>query len=221
MSIMIAVLALGGLAVPAASHPIQGMQTAPAGDLDRLVRLLVPDATMFDLAMKGLEDEAPTMPELGADPAMKAYVIQQLRPDMQQLLQRELPALRSEIAAILTAELTPPEVADAATFFGSPTGQKLYAAAIGSFSGKTGMTEEQAREAAMNAAMASLTAEDYPALIAFGASGASKKMGAINPRIGAASKAWAARVIAENGDRMRAARQRAVDGYRKSKAAPQ
>jgi hypothetical protein len=80
---------------------------------------------------------------------------------------------------------------------------------------QTGTDEAQSRQTAMNAAMASLAPEDYPALMAFGASGASKKMGAINPRISAASKAWAARLIAENGDLMRGLQRCAADDFRK------
>ncbi|MES2442643.1 MAG: DUF2059 domain-containing protein [Pseudomonadota bacterium] len=212
MKLVLAALALGGLAAPAVAQPAAGGQTAPASERDRLVRLLVPDATMLELAMKSLDSEAAAAP--ASDPAMKAYVVAQIRPELQRLLVRELPALRSEIAAILTAELTPPEIADAATFFASPTGQKIYAAAIGSLGATPGLSDDQAREAAMTAAMASLTTEDYPALMAFAASGASAKMSTINPRIGAASKAWAARLIAENGERMRGIQRRAADEYR-------
>ncbi len=223
MKLIFAALALGSLAAPAAAHPIQAAQTAP--DLDRLVALLVPEARMIDIAMKGLETATPD-PAIAAlyaaNPATKPYVEAQVRPELQRVLQRELPALRTQIAAILTAQLTPSEVTDATVFFASPTGQKLYAAAIGSLAGgKPDMTEAESRDAAMQAAMASLTPDDYPALMAFSASNASKKMGAINPQIGTASKAWAARVIAENGERMHAIALRAAQEFQKNKGAAQ
>lgn len=214
MKFVLAALALGGLAAPAAALPLRPARTAPSPDLDRLARLLVPDSTMLTLAVKGLETSIAKAPAAG-DAAMNAYIAAQLRPEMQRLLVRELPSLRSEIAAILAAELTPSEVTDAATFFASPTGQKLYAAAIGSLGATPGMSDDQAREAAMSAAMASLKPEDYPALMAFGASGASAKMGSINPRIGAASKAWSARLIAGNEQRMRGLALAAAEDYRK------
>lgn len=219
MRFLVAALVLAGLAVPAGAHPMRAAQTA-ATDLDRLIGVLVSDATMLDLAMKGLESGAPP-PDIAAlyaaNPGMKAHVEAQLRPEMQRLMQRELPALRSEIGAILTAELTPAEIGDAVTFFTSPTGRKIYAAAIGSIASQPGADEAEGRQAAVNAAMASVTAEDYPALIAFGASGASAKMKTINPRIGAASRAWAARLIAENSQGMQAAQRRAIEDFRKSK----
>lgn len=211
VKLILAALALGGLAAPAAASPV--VRAAPAGDLDRLVRLLVPDAAMLDLAMKALDGNAP--PALAGDAATRAHVAARVRPEVQRLLARELPSLRPEIAAILTAELTQPEIAEATTFFASPTGQKVYAAAIASIAAKPGMTEDQAREAAMNAAIASLAPEDYPAMIAFAASGASAKMGAINPRVSAASKAWAARLAERDGERIRALQLRAAEDYRK------
>jgi hypothetical protein len=221
MRFLVAALVLAGLAVPAGAHPPRAARIAPSADLDRLVAILVSDATMLDLAMKGLASSTPP-DDIAAlysrNPGMKPYVEAQLRPEMQRLMQRELPALRSEIAAILTAELTPAEITDAATFFTSPTGRKLYAAALGSIATQPGTDEGQARQAAINAAMASLQPEDYPALMAFGASGASTKMSTINPRIGAASRAWAERVIAENSETMEASQRRAIEDFQKRKA---
>lgn len=220
MRLIIAALALAGLSVPAGAHPAPAMRMAPSADLDRLVAILLPDATMLDVAMKGLESSTPPAPIAALyaqNPGMKPYVEAQLRPEMQRIMQRELPALRDQIAAILTGELTPAEIADAATFFASPTGQKLYATAIGSLAGQPGIDEAQARQAAIDAVMASLKPEDYPALMAFGASSASAKMNLVNPRIGEASRAWAARLIAENSETMQALQRRAIDDFQKNK----
>ena len=214
MKLLLAALALAGLAAPIAMPA--AAQAAPSTELDRLTQLLVPEATMLQLARSTLDNDVvpPAIAaRYAANPGMQAHVDRQVHAEVIRIVRRELPTLRAAIAAIVSESLTPPEIADAAIFFASPTGQKLYAAAIASLAARSGMTDAQAREAAMNAATASATQEDLPVLIAFGSSGAAAKMSPINARVGTASRAWADRVVAENGDRLRALRLRAADEF--------
>ena len=78
---------------------------------------------------------------------------------------------------------------------------------------KPDRSEADATAAAMQAAMSSLAVADYPAAIRFGASSAAGKMGVVNPKIASASRAWADRLIARHGAKMRKLAKRTADKY--------
>lgn len=219
---VLAALIVAGAAAPAVARPVAGVAaSARTAELDRLVVLLVPDAAMADLAARafdqaiaqGRSGDAETRAAIARHPGLRAHLAAAVRPRMLRILKRELPALRGEIGAILAAELSDAEVRDAATFFASAAGQKVYAQALRAIGDNPDRDAAQVKDAAMSAVMGSLAPEDYPALIVFGASSAAAKMKTINPRIAAASKAWSERLLAKHGRKMDKLAKRATRRY--------
>lgn len=218
MRALFAALALGlAVAGPAEARPLAGV-TVPGPELDRLVRLLVPDDAMADLAARAFDrDMAQGRAGLAQlyrrYPGLKAQVDARVRPQLLRILKRELPSLRREIGAILAKEMTPSEVSASATFFASPTGRKVYARALQAIGENSNRSEADASAAAMQAVMSNLGARDLPAVLDFSASGAAARMRVVNPKVSAASRAWAERVTARNGARIRKLARRAADAF--------
>lgn len=220
--LLLAGLALAAAAAPAAARPVVAVAApVPASDLDRLVALLVPDVAMVDLTARtfnhgidnGTIGDAGTRALYARHPGMRAHVEQALRPDFAKLMKRALPELRSAIAAILSAELNAREIGEAATFFASPTGRKVHATAMRTMGEKPGRGTAATRDAAMKAVMASLAPEDFPAMMAFAAGSAARKMERVNPQVGTASRAWADRLVAEHGKRINKRAKRLAERY--------
>jgi hypothetical protein len=204
-------LALGAAALAAPlAQAAPAAAPAPADDLQKLVVLLVPEDSMTQVALRafdasmaqGTVGDAETERLLKQYPGLKEHVAATVKPEMVKVLLAGLPALRQRIGNVLSAEMTADEIAATYTFFASPTGKKVYANALGTMGSDPGDDEDQVKQKAMDAVMASLTPEDYPALMAFGTSSAAKKMNAINPKISAASKAWAEELLAQHRDRL-------------------
>jgi hypothetical protein len=220
-------LALAALLVLAAPAPalaaVPAAQTQ-AAELDRLVAALLPDAGMLDLAVRSFDRAVEQGPIADAElralykqhPGLKAGIADPVRAELTKLLKRELPALRAEVRAILASELSAREITDATAFFTSPTGAKVYAVALRSIGDKPDRNEAEHRDAATQAVMKSLAPEDYPAMLAFGASSAAGKMNRINPRVSAASRAWGDRVIKDSGPRMTKVARRAAKKFVKA-----
>jgi hypothetical protein len=212
MKSFIAALALGvvlpGAAV-AHGAPLVAMADAQA-DAEKLVGILLSRESILDLGGRsfdyGVDQGNVTDPALrklyDAHPGMKEYVASKVRPEFQAILSDALPGLRSNLTAIVTGEMTPQEIADTLTFFASPTGVKMKAQIYQSIGDKPDQSQAEMQQSAVAAAMANLTQEDYPALIAFAGSTAAQKMQAVSPKISAASEAWAAQMIAGNRARL-------------------
>jgi hypothetical protein len=211
-SLLIA-LALGAGAVSPAharAAELVRVAAAPDRDVDRLAELLLPDSAAADLATRasdhaidqGLIGDSASRQLYARYPGLRAHVAEKLRPGIEKLLKRELPSLRDEMAKVLATELTPQEVAQTADFFASPAGMKVQATVLRTIGEKPGLSEQAAQEAAMNAVFSSLALADYPAVIGFASSSAGSKLNRINPRLTAASKAWADRLVRENGRKM-------------------
>ena len=225
MGKLLAAVALAAIAVPAAARPAEPAAFATSrAEVQRLVDLLLPDAAMTDLALRafnhGIEQgtvgDAQVKAYFAQYPGLKDHVAVALRPEMRKIMKRELPLLRDEIGTVIAAELTPDEIVATETFFASPTGQKVYASALQSMGDRPDRDEAEVRSAAMSAVMSNLAPEDYPALMAFGASSAAGKMNSVNPKIAAASKAWADRLVAKNGPRMNRLARKAANKFVKS-----
>ncbi|UZK65347.1 hypothetical protein [Sphingomonas sp. M1-B02] len=192
-------------------------------DADALVAQLASDSAMARLGARafdhGVEQEIAADPAIkatyAANPGLKAHVVAQLRGEFLKIMQRQLPALRSQLSQVVRTEMSAVEIADTLTFFQSPVGQKLKEQVYASMSDKPGQSPDEARQAAMTAVMSNLTAEDYPALMAFGASSAAQKMQAVNPKIAATSEAWAKKLVADSDARMRALAAEAAAAYLK------
>lgn len=219
---LLAAALMAALAVaPAhASAPEPAAQPARNAELDRLVHSLVPDDKMialatrsFDYAVESGKDGAEAKALYARHPGLREHVADKLRPAMRKIMKRALPGLRKDIAAIISADMTAAEIHDVAEFFASPTGRKVYAAALDSMGDKPDRSAGDASAAATKAVMASLTAADVPAMMKFGASPAAGKMNKVNPKIAAASKAWANKLVAANEAKMRAIAKRATDRY--------
>lgn len=214
--------AILGLAapVPAFAAPVPPAMVATE-QLDQLVQLLLPEDSLLKLGAHAFE--VGYAAEIANDPAGKAlqdrypglgaYIVAQLRPELMRMMAKEIPALRREIRAIVAAGLTAPEISDTLTFFASPTGAKLRAHVYTTIGAKPGQSVEAMRADAVESAMASMDAEDFPALVAFGASTAAQKMQTVNPRIQAASQAWSDRLVVQNRTRLRALAEQATKRY--------
>lgn len=213
MKSFFAALALGIAALPAGAFAA-GPVAAPVaeGDLQKLVALMAPADAIARVAGKafdaGMAQEVSGNARLkaayDADPALRAQVGGALRDQFTGILVAELPSLRTQIEAILKTELTPGEITDTLTFFSSPTGQKVRAEVYETMGSSPGQSEQEIQQAAIASVMAKMTAEDYPALMAFAGSPAAQKMGSVNPKISAASQAWAQKLVADNRPRMEA-----------------
>jgi hypothetical protein len=213
---------LAAPALPAAALAAGPTAVAPASDADRLVALLAPDAMVTQLARRMFDNNvqkadllsAKSKARLGEDAAFKKQVADAVGAEMTRILPRELPALRTRMSALLAREMTAPEIAETLRFFGTPTGRKMLAQIYRGIGESGATTEEQAQQAAMSALMASLTPEDYPALIAFTGSPAAAKLQSLNPRIKETSRAWALDFIARYQPVLVQVAEKAASGYR-------
>ncbi|MBO9712432.1 DUF2059 domain-containing protein [Sphingomonas sp.] len=212
-------LGLAFATAPAVAAPPLPVAVAVADrPLDALVAALVPDDRMTEIAILAFDRQV----EKGGDdtsslfarhPGLRDRVADALRPEVARVTRKALPELRTRIRVILAAELSPQEIVDAGDFFASPTGQKVYGAALKSIGDNAGSGEADRSAAATRAVMQSLGADDYPVMLKFGASSASTKMKSINPRIAEASKAWALALVAKNEARMRRVARKATEKF--------
>jgi hypothetical protein len=221
------------LALGVAVLPVQAFAAAPLaapvadGDLQKLVALMAPEDSIGRIAGqafdKGMDQQIAGDPKMkatyDANPGLREQVGGQLRGQFTRILVAALPSLRGEIAGILQAELTPGEIGDTLTFFASPTGQKVRAEVYETMGSAPGQSPQEMQQAAMAAVMAKMTAEDYPALMAFAGSTAAQKMGSVNPKIAAASQAWALKLVAANRPQMEGFATKAVADYLAKKKA--
>lgn len=214
MKSLLALLALGALApVPAHARPVPPV-LAPVADTDlqKLVALMAPEdaisrlaAHAFDVGMdQQIAGDAKAKAVFDANPGLREQVGAQLRAQFTTILTANLASLRAELGGILQKELTPAEIGDVLTFFVSPTGQKVRAAVYETMGSAPGQSPQAMQQAAIASVMSQMTAEDYPALMAFGGSSAAQKMNTINPKISAASQAWAEKLVAANRPQMEA-----------------
>jgi Uncharacterized protein conserved in bacteria (DUF2059) len=228
MKPLLLALALSAAALAPASAFAAAPAAAPVADTDlqKLVSLLAPEEAITQLAGKsfdtGMDQRIAANPKLkaayAADPAMREAVGSQLRTQFASVLVAALPSLRAEIETILKTALTPAEIADSLSFFASPTGQKVRAEVYETMGSAPGQSTQEMQQAAIAAVMAKMTAEDYPALMAFAGSTASQKMGTVNPRISAASQAWADRLVAANRPKLEALADKLAADYRARKS---
>jgi hypothetical protein len=212
MKSLLAVLALG-LAFPghAAAHPVPAAPMDAERDAEQLIGILLSQEAILDLGGRafdyGASQETVADPEkrkrYDAHPGMKEYVASKVRPEFQMIVSRALPKLRQDLGAIVLDEMTPAEIADTLTFFASPTGVKMKAQIYQSVGDKPDQSQAEMQQSAVAAAMANLTPDDYPALMAFGSSTAAQKMQSVTPKISAAGQAWAQQMIAANEARLR------------------
>lgn len=214
MKSFLAALALGATALTPVAAFAAAPVAAPVADanLDKLVALMAPEDSIGRLAGKafdaGMDQQVAADPKMkatfDANPGLREQVGGQLRSQFTAILVAALPSLRAELSGILKQDLTASEIADTLTFFSSPTGQKLRAEVYETMGGAPGQSPEEIQQAAIAAVMAKMTTEDYPALMAFGASPAAQKMNSVNPKIQAASQAWAERLVTANRAKMQA-----------------
>ncbi|RYY27357.1 MAG: hypothetical protein EOP62_07215 [Sphingomonadales bacterium] len=179
---------------------------APAKPLDQLVALLLPEEQLLGLAMHTFEttlDRELSAAVIARHPGLKAHVAAAVRPAFTKAMKKEIPGLRREIRAVVVAELSAAEIADALVFFASPTGTKLRTQIYATMAEKPDQSPDQMQAAIMAAVMKNMAAADYPPLLAFGASPAAARMHTVNPKIAAASKAWSDRLLARHGKKLR------------------
>lgn len=210
----LAALMLSAAALTPATAFAAAPVSVPAPDtaLDQLVALMAPEDAISRLAGKafdaGMDQQVAADPKMkasfDANPGLRDQVGGQLRSQFTGILVAALPSLRTELSGILRQELTATEIADTLTFFSSPTGQKLRAEVYETMGGAPGQSAQEVQQAAIAAVMAKMTADDYPALMAFGASPAAQKMSSVNPKIQAASQAWAQKLVEANRPQMQA-----------------
>ncbi|MET0307822.1 MAG: hypothetical protein ABW023_03860 [Sphingomonas sp.] len=212
MRVFIAALALGaalpGQALAHRAPPAIAMDAQ--ADAEQLIGILLSQESIaelggraFDYGVSQGEVADPKLRKLyDANPGMKEYVASKVRPEFQVILTGALPQLRHDLSAIVLDEMTPDEIADTLTFFASPTGVKMKAQIYRSIGDKPDQTQAEMQQSAVASAMATLTPDDYPALLAFGQSSAAQKMQAVTPKISAAGQQWAEQMIAANGDRL-------------------
>ncbi|WP_333573339.1 hypothetical protein [Sphingomonas sp.] len=179
-------------------------QTAPTtrapqeADAARLASLMVPEAQMP--ALIGIGFRQGFGPSLAANPAGKAlydahpgmqdFVADSVSKELARLAVADLQSLRDQLAQVVRDELEPEEIVDTITFFESATGVKMRARATAALKEKGATSAEDGQKTAVQAAVAELTEDDYPAITAFGASSAAKKMQLVNTKIMEVSKAW-------------------------------
>lgn len=210
-SFLIALLVGAAPLAPAAARPIAPV-AAPVADSDvqKLVALMAPADSLGRIAGRafdvGMDQEIASDPKTravyDANPGLREQVGGKLRAQFTSILIAELPGLHTQLVQILKAELTPAEIADVLTFFSSPAGQKVRAEVYDTMGAAPGQSSQEIQQAAIASVMSKMTADDYPALMAFGASTAAQKMGTVNPKISAASQAWAEKLVATNRPKM-------------------
>ena len=225
MRAFFAALALAAAPLIAGEAMAAPVAAAPAKPLDRLVDLLTPEDALLNLAGRafdaGIRNEIAADPELMAvqrrHPGLAPYVAAELRPAFLKLVRKEIPSLRRDVRAVVADGLTAPEIAEALTFFSSPTGIKLREQAYATMAEKPDQSPEAMQAAVLSAVMKNMRVADYPALLAFGASSVAAKMNTLNPRIVVASKAWSDGLVARHSKRMRGLAAAAAKRYLRSR----
>ena len=221
MTFMLAALALAApLALPAPALSATAAPV-PASDADRLVMILVPDQSLLDVIAVAVRKDIQRLPEFASDSAMADYVLGRLRPELDKVMRESLPALRAEMARIISGEMTAAEIAEVYAFFSSPTGQKLQTYAFQAIAENPALDQAEQQRIAVERFMANLAPADYPALTAFGASAGARKMPQVTPKLSAASAAWAQRLIAAHGPRFATLRAQAIGDYKRQKGGAQ
>lgn len=219
MKFVFAALMLGSTALaplPALAHAV-----APASDADRLVAALLPEDALVKITTKVFDNNLQNDTALSAEkkalytanPGLKAHLSERMKGEIAVILRKDLPGLRTDLAALLMREMSASEISDTVAFFGSATGQKMMAHMYDGVANSAATSEAEAKQAAMAGLMASLTPEDYPALMAFGATPAAAKLQAVTPKVQDVTKAWAAKMIAANQARLTAAADKATADY--------
>ena len=183
---------------------------AQASAAARLVGTIASDQMLVELAGRlfdnhlraetGLSDEQKAL--LAANPGLKQYLAEKIRPELTLALKRELPELRTELTDLVERDMNAQDVADTGMFLHTPTGQKVLARIYQSIGSSAVSDEKQARQVAMTALMASLGPDDYGPLLAFAGTPAARKLQAIQPKIGAVSRDWAERITDKHRSRM-------------------
>lgn len=208
----------------ALAMPIHAARPAPASapptvrnDAAGLAALLMPERAMLDLVAAAMRTQASKSAQFGGDQAMADFVVARLRPEMEKVVRESLPELRAEITRIIAADMTPAEINDVYTFFASPTGQRLQQTAFDVIAENPMADAATQQRLAVERFMPTLTPSDYPPLTAFGASAGAKKMQTVTPKTGAASAAWADRLLARHGSRFDTLRAQAIADYKKQK----
>lgn len=214
MKSLLAALALGVVALAPAQARPGAPAAAPSADTDlqKLVVLMAPEDAISRLAGRAFDagmdakiaGDVAMKAAFDANPGLRERVGARLRSEFTGILATALPSLRTELGGILQRELTPAEIGDTLTFFSSPTGQKLRAAVYETIGSAPDQTPGEIQQAAISAVMSQMTADDYPALMAFGGSSAAQKMNVVNPKISAASQAWAEKLVLANRPKMEA-----------------
>lgn len=209
LALQLAVLA----AQPAAAQTEPKAPPQPAGaartitPAEQVVALMLPDealsATMTKVFDASISDESKFTPErralFDANPGLKDEIAALIRTRLVAIMTDNLPKLRADLAEVVSSDLTPVEIDDTLTFFASGTGKKMLAQLYAGMAASGSADEEAMRAKAMSTMMASLTPEDYPALMAFGSSSAAPKLKAMGAEFKAKSKAWGEDMIAQYG----------------------
>lgn len=220
MKLLLAALMLGtSIAPPALAG--DRVTVPAASDADKLVEALLPEPALVAITGKvfdnTVQNEANFAPEkkalYAANPGLKAHLSAAMKVELAAILRKDLPALRRDLAALLSGEMAAAEISQTLAFFASPTGQKMMTHMYDGVANSSAANETEAQQAAMAALTASLSAEDYPALMAFGATPAATKLQAVTPKVQALTKAWAAKMMVDNEARMKAAADKATAAY--------
>lgn len=215
------------LLIAAAAPTLAFAQTEPAtrapqaGDAARLAGLIIPEAQMPALIAigfrKGFGDSLAANPAgkalYDANPGMQDFVAEHVSKELARFAVAGLPSLREQLAAIVRDELEPDEMVDTITFFESPTGVKMRARATAALEQQGAASGEEGQKLAVQAAVSDLTEADYPAITAFGASSAAKKMQLVNTRIMQASKTWGVQLGTDHAAELKKAREAAEAEY--------
>lgn len=223
----LAALSLAAAApLPALAAPFAGLAAeAPAADVERLVAILLPDQQLIDGTGKvfsnAIADEtgldAASRALFAANPGLKDHVAGRVRSELGVILRSELPDLRGRLATAIVQNLTPQDVRDTLGFFASPTGAKVVQQMYGGIATSGASNEEEAQQAGMSALMASLTPDDYPALMAFGASPAAAKLQTVTPRLHDVARNWGQSLVTRHEARLMAVAQKAVAEFLEKK----
>ncbi|WP_066721185.1 hypothetical protein [Sphingomonas pituitosa] len=206
-------MALGTPSLAFAQTPPE-TRAPQAGDAARLAGLLIPESKIPALIGVGfrqafalsLAANAEVKARYDAHPGMQDFVADRVSKEIARLATADLPSLREQLGEVVRDELEPEEIVDTITFFESPTGVKMRARANAALLEKGATSVEEGQKTAVQAAVSDLTADDYPAITAFGASSAAKKMQLVNAKVTEASRAWGAQLSKANGPALVAAR---------------
>lgn len=220
MRSLLAAVMLGVTLAPVPSLA-RARAVAPAGEVDKLVALMVPPDVMVRISERvfdnNLRNGTALPPErqalFAANPGLKEHLSRALKAEMGSILRKDLPAFHVELAGLFTREMSAAEIGQTLAFFDGPTGRKMLARMYDGVARSTSETPDQAKQAAMASLMASLTAEDYPALTAFGATPAATKLQAVTPKLQQLAQGWATRLMAGNQARMALLADKATADY--------